>query len=122
MKPDFRLRNRLFQYAKDMYGTSPEYLWKSSPDSAILRYSGNGKWYAAFLPVSAKKLGLSEEKIVDVLDVKCDPLEIGSLLLKEGFFPAYHMNKKHWISILLDGSVSEEELRFFLDESYARTE
>lgn len=121
MTSDLHLRESLFRYAKDTYGTEPEYLWKRSPDSAILRHSENGKWYAAFLRTSAKSLGLSGDKPVDVLDVKCDPLQIGSLLLKKGYLPAYHMNKRHRISILLDGSVPEDEILFFLNASYERT-
>lgn len=115
------LREFLFQYAKNTYGTEPEYLWTKSPDSAILRHSNNKKWYAAVLDVSADRLGLPHNRIVDVLNVKCSPLEIGSLLQKQGYLPAYHMNKTHWISILLDGSVPKEEVFFFLDKSYELT-
>lgn len=122
MTPDLHLRKLLFQYAMDTYGTQPEYLWKKSPDNAILRHKENSKWYAAFLIVPAKKLGLSGNESMDVLNVKCDSLEIGSLLQKKGFFPAYHMNKTHWVSILLDGSVTEEELLFFLNASFEITE
>ncbi|WP_298483979.1 MmcQ/YjbR family DNA-binding protein [uncultured Ruminococcus sp.] len=121
MTPDLHLRKFLFQYAMDTYGTQPEYLWEKSPDNAILRHKENGKWYAVVLDVHEKKLGLPGDGTVDVLNVKCDPLEIGSLLRKKGFFPAYHMNKNHWISILLDGSVPEEEILYFLDESYGLT-
>lgn len=49
--------------------------------------------------INARKLGLPEDKTVDVLNIKCDPMMIGSLRMKEGFFPAYHMNKENWISI-----------------------
>lgn len=95
---------------------------KKSPDNAILRHKENDKWYAAFLIIPAKKLGLADDGSVDVVNVKCSPLEIGSLLQKKGFFPAYHMNKTHWVSILLDGSVTEEELLFFLNASFEITE
>mgnify|MGYP002554662185 CR=1 FL=1 len=57
-------------------------------------------------------------EVVDILNVKCDPRMVGSLLGTTGFLPAYHMNKDKWISILLDGSVSKEEIFPLIDESY----
>ena len=71
--------------------------------------------------VNAKKLGLQEDKTVDVLNIKCDPMMIGSLRMKEGFFPAYHMNKENWISILLDSTVSADEIKPLLELSYQLT-
>ena len=49
-------REEIYEYVKKQYGTIPEYLWKSSPESAILRHK-NGKWYAAILRVEKSKLG-----------------------------------------------------------------
>ena len=76
---------------------------------------------ALVIEVNAKKLGLQEDKTVDVLNIKCDPMMIGSLRMKEGFFPAYHMNKENWISILLDGTVSADEIKPLLELSYQLT-
>lgn len=115
--------NRLefFKYAKDKYNSEPEYLWAKSPTDAILRHKHNRKWYAAVMSVSKSKLGLPDNDIVDILDVKCDSIMIGSLLQENGFFKAYHMNKEKWITILLDGSVSEKKVRFLIDLSYQLT-
>lgn len=71
--------------------------------------------------VNSKKLGLQEDKTVDVLNILCDPMMIASLRMKEGFFPAYHMNKENWISILLDGAVSADEIKPLLELSYQLT-
>ena len=71
--------------------------------------------------INARKLGLEEDKTVDVLNIKCDPMMIGSLRMKERFFPAYHMNKENWISILLDGTVSADEIKPLLELSYQLT-
>lgn len=35
--------------------------------------------------------------------------------------PAYHMNKKHWISVILDGSMADDDLKALVEESYALT-
>lgn len=111
-------KNDIFDYAKQNYGTEPEYLWKSYPDYAILRYSGNRKWYGIVMNIPGEKAGLSGSEKLDVLEVKCDPLLIGSLLGKEGYFPAYHMNKSHWIGIRLDGVPDDNEVLRLLDLSY----
>lgn len=109
---------RIFRHAQSVYGTTPEYLWESSPDSAVLRHGVSKKWYAAALKVQKSKLGLSGDEYVYVLNVKCDSLMLGSLLLEKGFFPAYHMNKNSWISILLDETVSDGEIFSLLELSY----
>lgn len=111
----------LLQYAEETYGTLPEYLWARDPESGILRHPANGKWFAAVLRVSRKRLGLDGEGDTDILDIKCDPLLMGSLLLSEGFLPGYHMNKKHWLTILLDGTVPTEDICGLLDMSYDLT-
>ena len=116
------LREKVFKYAKEQYGTGPEYLWADLPSGAVLRHSGdNKKWYAVFLEVERAKLGLEGDGKIDVIDTKCDPLLIGSMILNDGFLPAYHMNKSHWITILLDGSVKMNDIEIMLDLSYDLT-
>ena len=110
-------REEIFQYVKEQYGTEPEYLWKKDPDSAVLRHK-NGKWYAVIMTVEKSKLGLEGNDLVDIMDVKCDPEMISMIIQTYGFLPGYHMNKQHWITILLEGSVSEAKILDFLDMSY----
>ena len=110
-------REKIFEYVKKRYGTSPEYLWSSSPDSAVLRHK-NGKWYAVIMNVEKSKLGLEEDDTVEIIDVKCDPEMTGMIIQTYGFLPGYHMNKQHWITILLDGTVGESKILDFLDMSY----
>lgn len=112
------MRGDILAFAAEQYHTSPEYLWRRSPESAVLRHE-NGKWYGLIMPVSREKLGLPEDGICDILNVKCDPLMLGSVLLQKGFFPGYHMNRNSWISILLDGSVPRERVISALQMSYA---
>ena len=107
----------IFEYVQKQYGTVPEYLWSKSPDSVVLRHK-NGKWYAVFMKVEKSKLGLEGNALVDIMDVKCDPEMTSMIIQTYGFLPGYHMNKQHWITILLDGSVSEAKTLDFLDMSY----
>ena len=115
-------REMLFTHVREQYGVEPEYLWARTPTYAVLRHQGNGKWFAAVLDVPKNRLGLGGEELVDILDIKCGPAMVGSLLGRAGFLPAYHMNKNHWITILLDGSVAWEEIEQLLFLSYRATQ
>ena len=114
------VREAVLRYARETLGTQAEYLFASSPDCAVLRCRANRKWYGIIMRVGRDKLVRGGEGEVDILNVKCDPMMRASLLRKAGFFPAYHMNKTHWITMLLDGTVSVEELTGCLAMSYDR--
>lgn len=112
-------RQEVFEWAKETFGTDQDYPWNDW--NCVLRHRHNNKWYAVILEVNENKLGLSGDRIIDVLNVKCDPMLIGSLRQKKGFFPAYHMNKDRWISIALDGTVPSEEIKNLIELSYDLT-
>ena len=75
-------RQNVFDYAKKKYGTDPDYPW--SDNAAVLRHRDNGKWYGLVMEVRRDKLGLSGGGMVDVINVKCDPMLAASLRLQEG--------------------------------------
>ncbi len=114
-------RKSIFDYADKTYQSIPEYLWAKDPDSAVLRHNDNKKWYALIMNISKDKLGLEEEGKVEVINMKCDPQMIDTLQMTKGIFPAYHMNKRHWISVLLDGSVDDNMVYHLLDISFKLT-
>ena len=116
--PNSSQRERITQYMQDTYGTEAEYLWADSPGNAIFRHPASKKWYAALMRVLPEKLGLAGEDALDVMDIRCSTIMIGSLLSTKGFLPAYHMNKNHWISIILDNSVSDDQITPLLELSY----
>ena len=111
-------RERIMRYMQDTYGTEAEYLWADSPDSAVFRHPASRKWYATMMRVLPEKQGLTGEEALDVMDIKCSTIMIGSLLSTKGFLPAYHMNKNHWISIVLDNSVPDDQITPLLELSY----
>ncbi len=115
-------RDDVLNYAKETFGTEPEYLWMKFPRDAVLRHRGNAKWYALVLEVPRQKVGLEGEGTIDILDLKCDPILIGSLLHEQGFRPAYHMNKANWITILLDGSLPAAQVFDLLHLSFELTQ
>ncbi len=114
-------RQALFDYVKEKYGTEPEYLWMQYPSYAVLRHKDNQKWYGIVMDVPRNKLGLTGAEIVDVLDIKCEPLMIDLLRQSPGFLPGYHMNKSNWVSILLDGTVPDDAILDLLDVSFQNT-
>lgn len=115
------IKNDILFYAKEKFGAQPEYLWRNSPTDAVLRHTDNAKWYAVIMDIPRERLGLSGNEKVDILNVKCEPLMVGALLANNGYFPAYHMNKEHWITILLDGTVAKNEIYKLLDISFELT-
>ncbi|MCD7764423.1 MAG: MmcQ/YjbR family DNA-binding protein [Lachnospiraceae bacterium] len=114
-------RQAIFDYAKKKYGTEPEYLWLQYPSYAVLRHQDNQKWYGLVMDVPKNKLGLTGVEIVDILDVKCEPLMIDLLRQSPGFLPGYHMNKSNWVSILLDGTAPDDTILDLLDKSFQNT-
>ena len=110
-------KEEIIENVQKKYGTIPEYLWSKLPVCAVLRHK-NVKWYAVIMTVEKSKLGLDGKEPVDIMDVKCDPDMTNMLFQTYGFFPVYHINMQHWITVLLDGSVSEAKILDFLDMSY----
>ncbi len=115
------LRDEIIRYAVDELDAEPERLWAKYPGHVVLRRADSRKWYALFMDIDRKKLGLPGEGTVDIMDVKCAPLLSGSLKGSPGFLPAYHMNKDKWITVLLDGSVPKDQVLLLLNISYDLT-
>ena len=112
-------RQDIFEWCKKQYDVEPDYPWYDW--NAVLRHKDNRKWFGLVLEINGGKLGMDTEKMVDLLNIKCDPMLIGSLLIQRGFFPAYHMNKDNWVSILLDAPENDEKIKSLLDMSYEMT-
>ncbi|MEE1013817.1 MAG: MmcQ/YjbR family DNA-binding protein [Clostridia bacterium] len=108
----------VISYVLEKYGNEPEYLWKKFPDNAVIRRSDTKKWYVALLAVSKSKLGIDSNENVEIIDLRLKPEEMESLIDNKKYFPGYHMNKKHWFTICLDGSVPMEEICKRIDKSY----
>lgn len=116
------LRNEIYEYAKKKYATEPEYLWMKFPGYAVLRHSDNKKWYGIVMNIQRKKLGLDGEDQVDVINLKIDdPLLFDMLMHQSGYFPGYHSSKGKWVSVILDGTVSMEDICPLIDMSFMAT-
>lgn len=109
---------QIIRYVKEKYADAPEYLWAKFPGNAVLRRKDNSKWYAALLLLPKSKLGIESDEPVEIIDLRVDTQELGSLVDGRRYFPGYHMNKKNWVTICLDGSVGLEEILRRIDASY----
>ena len=96
------MRDKIIAYVREKYATEPEYLWLKTPDTFVLRNRKNKKWYALVMSVKKSALFADEQGYTDIINLKCQPLTRECLLAEGKAFPAYHMNKKLWISIILD--------------------
>lgn len=113
------MNKKVVNFIKNQYNVNAEYLWADTPNFAIFRNSRNNKWFCVLMKdLSKSKFGLTCDDSIDVINLKCDPLLKYSLINNSGIFPAYHMNKEHWISVFLDGSVSIEEIKNLINMSY----
>ena len=111
----------LIEYVFAAYSVRPEYLWPDYPETFIFRHTANRKWFGVVMDVERGKLGLPGTGKVFLLDVKTGPLLGGSFLGQPGIVRAWHMNKTHWLGVLLDGSAEEKTIRELLDLSFSLT-
>ena len=115
---------RLVTYVADTYKGSLEYLWakhsrKSSTQAAVFRHDGSKKWYGAFMTTDWSKFDSKREGKIEVLNVKSN--DVAKLTQQKGIYPAFHMNKKYWLSLPLDDTLTDQELFSLLDTSFQLT-
>lgn len=108
----------VIDYVRNTYGDELEYLWQKFPDNAVVRRKDNKKWYAAILTVARRKLGFDSDERAEILDLRMTPEDIEKTVDGIKYLPGYHMNKKHWITVCLDGTVAFDEICMRIDESY----
>ena len=108
----------VISYITEKYGDELEFLWEKFDDNAIWRNKQNSKWYALLLTISESKLGLNSDKVIEAIDLRYQKDKIENIVDGSKIFPGYHMNKKSWITIKLDGTVSTQEIFNLIDNSY----
>ena len=114
-------RVELAAYLTGTYNAAGENLFARYPSFQVFRHTGNQKWFAVIMDIPKKNLGLSGAGEISVVNLKCDSRMIGSFRMEPGIFPGWHMNKAHWLSVALDGTVEKEKIKFLVDMSYELT-
>lgn len=114
-------RTELEAFILNAYHAEDDRPWVEYPQHQVFRHPANKKWFALAMTITRDKLGLPGEGFIDAVNLKCDPLLVDAMRQEPGFFPAYHMNKTHWITAALDGSADDEKLKFVLERSFDLT-
>ena len=113
-------KQEFLSYCTNTYGTVPDYPFDEDFETAVLRHADTRKWYGIVMEVSRRKFGQDSDEIIDVVNMKL-PIEMfGSFGRDVGVYPAYHMNKLHWISVLLP-DVPDDVVKFLIDVSFEAT-
>lgn len=107
---------RITKYILDKYGVSPEFLWDKTPGCGVFRNKSNNKWFGIIMNIDKSKLDDGSGE-VEIINIKLDE-EVSNLLNNKGFYPAYHMNKKSWISIILDDTLSDRIINNLIDKLF----
>ena len=116
-------RQEFLAHCKGAFGAEADYPFEKDFETAVLRHRDNRKWFALVMRVPRRKLGGKQAgadgaearggfcggapgeapggEVVDVVNLKLPTELFGSFGAAEGVYPAYHMNKLHWISVLL---------------------
>ncbi len=113
-------KQQLFEYCLNTYGTSPDYPFDEDFETAVLRHGENRKWYELVMRVSRRKFGFDSDEVIDGVNLKLPTEMFGSFGVADGVYPAYHMNKLHWISVLLPDT-PDDVVRFLVNVSFEAT-
>ena len=117
--------SRIEKYILEKYGVKAEHPWEKYPEDATFKCKMNDKWFAICMKVANSVLGIDgsggceESGYTWIVNVKASPEFISFMRNQYGYLPAYHMNKEHWLTIQLDGSVPFETVCGHVDTSYA---
>ena len=114
-------RQEFAAYIEDNYGIKYDCPFEDDLDTWVFRHPDNRKWFALVMTIKKRRLGIDSDELIDVVNMKCAPEIMDDLWHEAGVFPAYHMSKKHWLTLALDGSCPSETLQFVLRVSYDLT-
>lgn len=113
-------KQEFVNYCSNKYGTVPDYPFEDDFITTVLRHSDSRKWYGLVMEVSRRKFGFDSDEVIEVVNMKL-PMEMsGSFGKEEGVYPAYHMNKRHWISVLLPDA-PDDVVKFLINVSFEAT-
>ena len=109
---------KLIEFISKRFSDAPEFLWEKFPNYAVFRRKDNRKWYAVIMAISRSKLKLDGNEDLEILNLRVKPEELDRIFDGEKYFRGWHMNKKSWLTLRLDGCLTFEEISARLEESY----
>ena len=110
-------KQEFLNYCTQFYGTIPDCPFEEDFVTTVLRHADTRKWYALVMQVSRRKFGQDSDEIIDVVNMKLPPEMSASFSSADGVYPAYHMNKVHWISVLLPDA-KDDVVEFLINVSF----
>lgn len=113
-------KHEFIKHCFNTYGTAEEYPFNEDFETAVLRHKENRKWYAIVMKISRRKFGIDSDEKINVVNIKLPFVLLGSYDAEDGIYPAYHMNKNHWVSALLP-DVSDDLIKHLVNISYDMT-
>lgn len=112
------LKEEYLSWLSSHFSAKPDFPWPDTPDYCVFRCP-NEKWFALVMKIKFRQLGLTGEEEVWVVNMKAKSETIPELIDRKSIFPAWHMNKKHWITVLLTAATDFEKLCQLTEKSYA---
>ncbi len=104
----------------DTYNVRADYPFKEDFETGVFRHE-SGKWFALAMNIGERKIGHDADEKIDVVNLKCAPEVIESLAgVENGIYPAYHMNKTHWLTVALS-ECDYDTISWLLEISYDLT-
>lgn len=111
----FEKSNNITSKIIQIYETKPEFLWKKHPGYGVFRNKKSGKWFAIIMNIDKSKIIPNKKGEIEIINFK---LNDNKYLKQKGIYPAYHMNKKSWVTIILDDTLKEEKILNLINISY----
>lgn len=113
-------KEQFIEFISDTYNTAPDYPF-DDPNIIVFRHRDNRKWFGIIMTIPKRKINIAQEGNIDIVNLKCAQEIIDSLWDEQGIYPAYHMSKKHWISVALNEDVSIDTIKWLTNISYDLT-
>ena len=113
-------KQEFYELCSSTYSTLPDYPFDEDFETAVFRHGDNRRWFALSMQVSRRKFGIDSDEVIDVVNLKLPTEMFGSFGASDGVYPAYHMNKLHWISVLLPDAPSDV-VQFLTNASFVAT-
>ncbi|MBP5444338.1 MAG: MmcQ/YjbR family DNA-binding protein [Treponema sp.] len=109
------IKEKYEDFLHEHFGAAGDNPWEDDADSTVYRCP-NGKWFALVMRIKFKNLGFASEEPVWAVNLKAEDAK--SVVDGKSIFPAYHMNKKYWITVLLSAVTDFENLCKLTEESF----
>lgn len=112
------LKDDFIAWINTKFGAVPDYPWPDDAPYSFVFRCPNGKWFALVMKIKYRQLGLTGDEELWVVNMKAGQESIPALVDRKSIFPAWHMNKKHWITVLLTATTDFGKLCELTEKSY----